>query len=117
MATGTSTSSVVGNPAAAGTGAPNAGVIIGAILGTLIGLVSISVSSSPITDNKSVRTLIADGTQCQALLAYCMRKVIPEMKMKNKKLTPWDEANMLQNMKNEEVHVTTAASQRYVYRE
>ncbi len=29
----------------------------------------------------------------------------------------WDEANMLQNMKNEAVYVTTAAEQRYVYRE
>lgn len=34
-----------------------------------------------------------------------------------KKLDPWDQANLLQNQKNEEVHVTTAANQRYVYRQ
>lgn len=31
-------------------------------------------------------------------------------------MDPWDEANLLQNMKNEGVHVTTVANQRYVYR-
>lgn len=34
-----------------------------------------------------------------------------------KKLNAWDEANLLQNMKNENVHVSTVANQRYVYRE
>jgi hypothetical protein len=34
-----------------------------------------------------------------------------------KKTNPWDEANMLQNVANEGVHVTTVANQRYVYRE
>lgn len=37
-------------------------------------------------------------------------------KKETKKLDPWDEANLLQNMKNEEIHVTTVAKQRYVYR-
>ncbi|WWC58644.1 uncharacterized protein I303_101188 [Kwoniella dejecticola CBS 10117] len=70
-------------------GSPNAGVIVGAVLGSIAGL---------------------------AFLYYLCRKVAPGMKKKtDKKLNPWDEANLLQNMKNEEVHVTTAANQRYVY--
>ncbi|WVW82372.1 hypothetical protein I302_104379 [Kwoniella bestiolae CBS 10118] len=70
-------------------GTPNAGVIVGAVLGSIAGL---------------------------AFLYYLCRKVSPQLKKKDtKKLNPWDEANLLQNMKNEEVHVTTAANQRYVY--
>ncbi|WWC86315.1 uncharacterized protein L201_001188 [Kwoniella dendrophila CBS 6074] len=70
-------------------GSPNAGVIVGAILGTLAGL---------------------------GFLYFLCLKVSPKLKKdKEKKLNPWDEANLLQNMKNEEVHVTTAANQRYVY--
>jgi hypothetical protein len=38
-------------------------------------------------------------------------------KKDEKKLGAWDNANLLQNMKNEMVHVTTVARQRYVYRE
>jgi len=38
------------------------------------------------------------------------------MNEEKKKINPWDEANMLQNVKNEGVHVTTVANQRYVYR-
>jgi hypothetical protein len=40
-------------------------------------------------------------------------------KMKEEKAVKnlWDDANMLQNVKNEGVHVTTVAKQRYVYRE
>jgi hypothetical protein len=39
-------------------------------------------------------------------------------KKADKKLNPWDEANLLQNAKNEGVYITTAATnQRYVYRE
>lgn len=38
-------------------------------------------------------------------------------KDKKKEVNPWDDANMLQNVKNEGVHVTTVANQRYVYRE
>jgi hypothetical protein len=51
------------------------------------------------------------------LLAWFFRRVYPKLKPGEAKLAPWDEANLLQNMKNEEVHVTTAAKQRYVYRE
>ena len=40
-----------------------------------------------------------------------------QKKEDKKKLDPWDEANMLDNQKNEGVHVTTVANQRYVYRE
>ncbi|ORY23214.1 hypothetical protein BCR39DRAFT_595631 [Naematelia encephala] len=80
----------VGN-AAPGTGAPNAGAIVGAILGSLAGI---------------------------GLLVFLFRKFGPHLpKKEDKKLNPWDEANLLQNMKNEEVHVTTAANQRYIYRE
>jgi hypothetical protein len=45
------------------------------------------------------------------------RVVHAKMKVETKKTNPWDEANMLQNVKNEGVHVTTVANQRYVYRE
>lgn len=45
------------------------------------------------------------------------RKVHQAMKPDVKKPNPWDDANMLQNVKNEGVHVTTVANQRYVYRE
>jgi hypothetical protein len=38
-------------------------------------------------------------------------------KDKKKEVNPWDDANMLQNVKNEGVHVTTVANQPYVYRE
>ncbi|OCF41804.1 hypothetical protein I317_04410 [Kwoniella heveanensis CBS 569] len=72
-------------------GSPNAGIIVGAVLGSLAGL---------------------------AFLYWFCRRVKPAAKKaEDKKLNPWDEANLLQNMKNEEVHVTTAANQRYVYRE
>ncbi|WRT64207.1 uncharacterized protein IL334_001136 [Kwoniella shivajii] len=77
-----------GVPASPG-GSPNVGVIIGAILGSIAGV---------------------------GFLWFLCRKVAPRMKKPaDKKLNPWDEANLLQNMKNEEVHVTTAANQRYVY--
>ncbi|TYJ56353.1 hypothetical protein B9479_002901 [Cryptococcus floricola] len=70
-------------------GAPNVGVIIGAVLGSLAGVV---------------------------LLWFACRKAVQAKKNGDvKKLDPWDEANMLQNQKNEGVHVTTAANQRYVY--
>ncbi|WVQ97404.1 hypothetical protein IAU59_004517 [Kwoniella sp. CBS 9459] len=70
-------------------GSPNAGVIVGAVLGSLAGI---------------------------AFLYWLFRRVKPAAKQQeDKKLDPWDEANLLQNMKNEEVHVTTAANQRYVY--
>lgn len=45
------------------------------------------------------------------------RQVHKALKPEEKKTSPWDEANMLQNVKNEGVHVTTVANQRYVYRE
>jgi hypothetical protein len=45
------------------------------------------------------------------------RVVHAKMNEEKKKTNPWDEANMLQNVKNEGVHVTTVANQRYVYRE
>ncbi|WVF70516.1 hypothetical protein IAT40_005306 [Kwoniella sp. CBS 6097] len=70
-------------------GSPNAGIIVGAVLGSLAGL---------------------------GFLYWLCRRVKPaSKKAEDKKLNPWDEANLLQNMKNEEVHVTTAANQRYVY--
>ncbi|OXH24260.1 hypothetical protein J008_05878 [Cryptococcus neoformans] len=70
-------------------GAPNVGVIIGAILGSLAGV---------------------------AILYFLCRKAVPATKSsEKKKMDPWDEANLLQNMKNEGVHVTTVANQRYVY--
>jgi hypothetical protein len=48
---------------------------------------------------------------------YVMFKVVhAKMNEEKKKTNPWDEANMLQNVKNEGVHVTTVANQRYVYR-
>ncbi|KAK8865991.1 hypothetical protein IAR55_001141 [Kwoniella newhampshirensis] len=76
-------------PATSG-GSPNAGVIVGAVLGTIAGL---------------------------GITAYIIRRHITRQPKKDpeKKVSPWDEANLLQNMKNEEVHVTTAANQRYVY--
>ncbi|WWD17811.1 hypothetical protein CI109_102254 [Kwoniella shandongensis] len=69
---------------------PNAGVIVGAVLGTLVGI---------------------------AILWYLIRRCSNSARKEDgeEKLNPWDEANLLQNMKNEEVHVTTAANQRYVY--
>jgi len=52
------------------------------------------------------------------VLLYLMFRVVhAKMKEPKKKTSPWDEANMLQNVKNEGVHVTTVANQRYVYRE
>jgi hypothetical protein len=58
----------------------------------------------------------------QALLFWAFRRARnggagAAAKPEEKKLNPWDQANLLQNMKNEEVHVTTVANQRYVYRE
>jgi hypothetical protein len=54
----------------------------------------------------------------QLLLFFLFRKVAPKLaKPTPKKLNPWDEANLLQNMKQENVHITTVAQQRYVYRE
>jgi hypothetical protein len=50
------------------------------------------------------------------LLLWLFRKKMALKKPTNKPLNPWDEANLLQNMKNEEIHVTTVAKQRYVYR-
>lgn len=44
------------------------------------------------------------------------RQVHKALKPDEKKVNPWDDANMLQNVKNEGVHVTTVANQRYVYR-
>lgn len=38
------------------------------------------------------------------------------MKKEEKKLGAWDNANLLQNMKNEMIHISTDAEQRYVYR-
>ncbi|KAK6905775.1 hypothetical protein I203_106606 [Kwoniella mangroviensis CBS 8507] len=85
----TGSSSNNGNIPSSQGGTLNAGVIVGAILGSIAGL---------------------------AFLYFLCRKVSPKFKKKDtKKLNPWDEANLLQNMKNEEVHVTTAANQRYVY--
>ncbi|ORX36005.1 hypothetical protein BD324DRAFT_651912 [Kockovaella imperatae] len=75
--------------AAQGSGTPNGGVIAGAILGSLAGLL---------------------------LLIWIFRRGIFSIKKNDKKLDPWDEANMLQKQKNEAVHVTTVAKQRYVYR-
>ena len=40
-----------------------------------------------------------------------------KVRKEEKKLGAWDTANSLQNVKNEAVHVTTVAKQRYVYRE
>ncbi|WVQ70900.1 hypothetical protein IAR50_000425 [Cryptococcus sp. DSM 104548] len=72
-------------------GAPNVGVIIGALLGSLAGVLEV-------------------------ILWFVCRKAIPTATKEDKgKMDPWDEANMLQNQKNEGVHVTTAANQRYVY--
>ncbi|WVQ82548.1 hypothetical protein IAT38_004677 [Cryptococcus sp. DSM 104549] len=92
-ATGTGNSSATGTGGsdigATQGGSPNAGVIVGAVLGSLAGV---------------------------GFLWYLCRKVAPAAKAAaEKKMNPWDEANLLQNMKNEEVHVTTAANQRYVY--
>jgi hypothetical protein len=54
----------------------------------------------------------------QLLLFFLFRKAAPKLaKPSSKKLNPWDEANLLQNMKQENVHITTVAQQRYVYRE
>jgi hypothetical protein len=54
----------------------------------------------------------------QLLLFFLFRKVAPKLaKPSPKELNPWDEANLLQNMKQENVHITTVAQQRYVYRE
>ncbi|WVN85481.1 uncharacterized protein L203_100627 [Cryptococcus depauperatus CBS 7841] len=85
-----SNSSSSDSAAPANDGGPsNVGVIIGAILGSLAGLV---------------------------ILWYIYRRVAgPKKPPKNKDLNSWDEANLLQNMKNEGVHITTAANQRYVY--
>ncbi|KIR69437.1 hypothetical protein I314_00548 [Cryptococcus bacillisporus CA1873] len=77
-------------PAAIEGGAPNIGVIIGAILGSPAG--------------------------AAILYFICRRAVPPAKSSEKKKMDPWDEANLLQNMKNEGVHVTTVANQRYVYR-
>ncbi|XAO23120.1 hypothetical protein I312_101898 [Cryptococcus bacillisporus CA1280] len=76
-------------PAAIEGGAPNIGVIIGAILGSPAG--------------------------AAILYFICRRAVPPAKSSEKKKMDPWDEANLLQNMKNEGVHVTTVANQRYVY--
>ena len=56
------------------------------------------------------------------LLFFLFRKLAPKVaKPKDKKLNPWDQANMLQNMKQENVLITlpeqTRQDQRYVYRE
>lgn len=52
----------------------------------------------------------------QALLFWMFRVAHEKSKDKKKEVSPWDDANMLQNVKNEGVHVTTVANQRYVYR-
>jgi hypothetical protein len=52
----------------------------------------------------------------QVLLFVMFRVVHAKMKDVKKTTSPWDDANMLQNVKNEGVHVTTVANQRYVYR-
>ncbi|KAK4689716.1 hypothetical protein P7C73_g385, partial [Tremellales sp. Uapishka_1] len=86
----TSSAPATGIPnTATATGSPSAGTIVGAVLGSLAGA---------------------------GLLFWLVRRAAPKItKPKEKKLNPWDQANLLQNMKNEEVHVTTAANQRYVY--
>ena len=53
----------------------------------------------------------------QLLLIWAFRSGVFVVKKKDKKMDPWDEANMLQKQKNEAVHVTTVGKQRYVYRE
>ncbi|CAD6571309.1 MAG: hypothetical protein TREMPRED_000238 [Tremellales sp. Tagirdzhanova-0007] len=83
------TSTTTGGPnGATGSGSPNAGAIVGGIIGALAGL---------------------------GLLFFFFRRVAPRLKNKERHLNAWDQANLLQNMKNEGVHVTTAANQRYVY--
>ena len=56
-------------------------------------------------------------THFKVALYVMFRVVHAKMNEEKKKTSPWDEANMLQNVKNEGVHVTTVANQRYVYRE
>ncbi|RSH92839.1 hypothetical protein EHS25_008285 [Saitozyma podzolica] len=88
--TGSGNSTATGvTGAATSAGGTSAGTIIGALLGTLAGLL---------------------------LLFFLFRKVAPKLaKPSPKELNPWDEANLLQNMKQENVHITTVAQQRYVY--
>ena len=82
---------------------PPVGAIIGGVLGGLAALVRRYHSVRAILTNK--------------VLLYIMFRVVHKaMNEEKKKTSPWDEANMLQNVKNEGVHVTTVANQRYVYR-
>jgi len=57
-----------------------------------------------------------DTTHRKVALYIMFRVVHAKMNEEKKKINPWDEANMVQNVKNEGVHVTTVANQRYVYR-
>lgn len=80
--------------------------MIGAILGGIAGIVS---------PEEAKHGCCADW---QLLLFFMFRKYVAAKKADGgKKLNKWDEANLLQNMKNENVHVSTVANQRYVYRE
>ena len=90
-------------------GSPNAGVIVGAILGALAGVVSVRLAAPPTAGGGA-------GIDLKFILLWLFRKRMALKKPGNKPLNAWDEANMLQNMKNEEIHVTTVAKQRYVYR-
>lgn len=83
---------------------PPVGAIIGGVLGGLAALVG---RSSPHE---------YDCTHRKVALYIMFRVVHAKMNEEKKKTSPWDEANMLQNVKNEGVHVTTVANQRYVYR-
>jgi len=117
-----STSGGDGITDATSTGIPNVGTIVGAILGALAGVVSRSSSTarSPYqVPHISISRSVALTRQCstQLLLLWLFRRRLRAKKPDEKKLNPWDEANLLQNMKNEEVHITTVAKQRYVYRE
>lgn len=81
---------------------PAVGAIIGGVLGGLAAL----VSHRPIMNRPHHKVAL-----------YVMFRVVhAKMNEVKKKTNPWDEANMLQNVKNEGVHVTTVANQRYVYR-
>lgn len=80
------------------------GAIIGGVLGGIAALVRPTLPPWIKLTNK--------------VTLYVMFRVVhAKINEEKKKTSPWDEANMLQNVKNEGVHVTTVANQRYVYRE
>lgn len=89
-------------------GAPNIGVIIGAILGSLAGVVCLIIKDE--LAGKETMTKTMNRQSCISSFEELFQA------SEKKKMDPWDEANLLQNMKNEGVHVTTVANQRYVYR-